>query len=53
MATHGRGGLLRFIMGSIAESVLEGSDIPVLLYRPVGVDSGDRAALGALEASTA
>jgi nucleotide-binding universal stress UspA family protein len=33
MATHGRGGLDRFVMGSIAEKVVRGSTKPVLLIR--------------------
>lgn len=33
MATHGRSGLSRWLLGSIAEKVLRGSDIPVLLHR--------------------
>ncbi len=40
MATHGRGGLRRLILGSVAESVVRGSPVPVLLYRPAGVDAG-------------
>lgn len=53
MATHGRGGLRRFIMGSIAERVLEGSDIPVLLYRPVGTETVRAEAISALQTSPA
>ena len=34
MATHGRGGLTRLIVGSVAEQVLERASVPVLLYRP-------------------
>lgn len=34
MATHGRSGLSRVVMGSIAETVLHNTDRPVLLYRP-------------------
>jgi nucleotide-binding universal stress UspA family protein len=34
MATHGRSGLSRLFMGSIAQSVLTAVDKPVLLYRP-------------------
>lgn len=33
MATHGRSGLDRWLLGSVAEKVLRGSDIPLLLYR--------------------
>lgn len=34
MGTHGRTGLRRFLLGSIAEEVLHGSRIPVMLIRP-------------------
>jgi nucleotide-binding universal stress UspA family protein len=34
MATHGRGGLTRLILGSTANEVLIHSAVPVLLYRP-------------------
>lgn len=37
MATHGRSGITRFIMGSIAEKVLRGSLKPVLLIRALPV----------------
>lgn len=33
MVTHGRSGLKRWLLGSVAEKVLHGSDVPVLLYR--------------------
>ncbi|MBI2467740.1 MAG: universal stress protein [Candidatus Rokubacteria bacterium] len=33
MTTHGRSGLGRLIMGSVAESVLRGTTIPILLLR--------------------
>jgi nucleotide-binding universal stress UspA family protein len=36
MATHGRGGLHRVLMGSVAEQVLVNSPVPVLLVRPGG-----------------
>lgn len=42
MATHGRGGLRRFILGSVAEAVVRSSPVPVLLYRPLGTASGSR-----------
>lgn len=34
MATHGRSGLLRLLWGSVADKVIRGSSIPVLVYRP-------------------
>lgn len=34
MATHGRGGPARLLVGSVADKVLRGADCPVLLYRP-------------------
>lgn len=34
LTTHGRGGLQRWMMGSIAERVLEGAHLPVLIVRP-------------------
>lgn len=37
MATHGRSGLSRLLMGSIAEEVLHHAPIPVLLLRPTAV----------------
>ena len=33
MATHGRTGLKRWVYGSVAEKVLRGADLPVLLVR--------------------
>ncbi|NIP77763.1 MAG: universal stress protein, partial [Gemmatimonadetes bacterium] len=42
MATHGRGGLRRLILGSVAESVVRSAQIPVLLYRPVGANAERR-----------
>ena len=34
IATHGRGGLARMLLGSVADKVIRGAEIPVLLYRP-------------------
>jgi nucleotide-binding universal stress UspA family protein len=34
MTSHGRTGILRWVMGSVADKVLGGSDVPVLLIRP-------------------
>lgn len=36
MATHGRKGLTRALLGSTADKVLRGTHLPLLLYRPVG-----------------
>jgi nucleotide-binding universal stress UspA family protein len=36
MSTHGRSGLGRLLMGSVAESVLRGTRVPILLFRPSG-----------------
>lgn len=36
MATHGRQGLSRALIGSTADKVLRGTHLPLLLYRPVG-----------------
>lgn len=43
MATHGRGGLKRLLLGSVAESVVRGSRVAVLVYRPLGVVASERA----------
>ncbi len=44
MSTHGRTGLGRLILGSVAESVLRGTTVPILIVRadsaPVDVPSG-------------
>ncbi len=34
LATHGRGGLSRLLVGSVADKVARGASAPVLLYRP-------------------
>jgi nucleotide-binding universal stress UspA family protein len=34
MATHGRSGISRLLLGSVADKVLRGTTAPVLLYRP-------------------
>ena len=34
MATHGRSGLSRFVLGSVAAQVVHGATTPVLLHRP-------------------
>lgn len=41
IATHGRGGWTRLALGSVADKVLRGSVMPVMLYRPPATaDSG-------------
>jgi nucleotide-binding universal stress UspA family protein len=37
MATHGRGGIARLLLGSVAERVVRSSPVPVLVFRPRGV----------------
>jgi nucleotide-binding universal stress UspA family protein len=34
VATHGRGGISRLLLGSVADKILRGSNCPVLVYRP-------------------
>lgn len=34
LATHGRSGVQRLLLGSVADKVLRGADRPVLIYRP-------------------
>jgi len=34
MATHGRHGISRLVMGSVAAGVLPRARVPLLLYRP-------------------
>lgn len=34
LATHGRGGLARLLLGSVADKVIRGASAPVLIYRP-------------------
>ena len=36
MSTHGRSGLGRLLLGSVVESVLRGTHVPILLLRPDG-----------------
>jgi nucleotide-binding universal stress UspA family protein len=43
MSTHGRG-VSRLLLGSVADKVLRGSGLPVMLQRPVGVGDGRVAA---------
>jgi nucleotide-binding universal stress UspA family protein len=36
LATHGRGGLRQLALGSVADKLVRGADVPVLVYRPAG-----------------
>jgi nucleotide-binding universal stress UspA family protein len=36
LATHGYGGLKRALLGSVADKVLRGSPLPLLVQRPTG-----------------
>ncbi len=51
MSTHGRSGLGRLLLGSVAESVLRGTRTPILLLRPAGAPIARPE--GAAEARTA
>ena len=53
LATHGRSGLTRLVVGSVADKVRRGAEMPVLLYRPQAPDESTgrcRAAAVALPA---
>jgi nucleotide-binding universal stress UspA family protein len=34
LTTHGRGGAARLLLGSVADKVMRGADVPVLFFRP-------------------
>jgi nucleotide-binding universal stress UspA family protein len=36
MATHGRGGLRRFVLGSVADKLARAMEVPLLVVRPAG-----------------
>ena len=40
LATHGRGGWTRLAVGSVADKVLRGSNVPVLVFRPAARPDG-------------
>jgi nucleotide-binding universal stress UspA family protein len=44
MGTHGRGGIDRILLGSVAERVVRSSPVPVLTVRVGGMDDEDAAA---------
>ncbi|HEX9067190.1 MAG TPA: universal stress protein [Ktedonobacterales bacterium] len=49
MATHGRGGMARWAMGSISERVLHTTHVPLLVVRSPGAITADRLAVEAAE----
>jgi nucleotide-binding universal stress UspA family protein len=54
VATHGLGGLKRLLLGSVADKLVRGANVPVLVVRPRGRrarKSGDRIPAGAQAAS--
>jgi nucleotide-binding universal stress UspA family protein len=42
LTTHGRRGLSRLLLGSVADKVVRGSTLPVLLYRPTPSSAAGR-----------
>ena len=34
LATHGRSGIRRFVLGSVADKLLRAADLPILVHRP-------------------
>ena len=36
IATHGRGGLQRMALGSVADKLIRAAEVPVLVLRPAG-----------------
>jgi nucleotide-binding universal stress UspA family protein len=51
MGTHGRGGLNRLLLGSVAERVVRSSEVPVLTVR-VGAEKGTEESESAAEATS-
>jgi nucleotide-binding universal stress UspA family protein len=41
LATHGRSGVARWLLGGVADKVVRGATLPVLLYRPQSEASAD------------
>ncbi len=39
IATHGRGGVERVLLGSTTDKVIRGADTPVLIVRPLDVEA--------------
>jgi nucleotide-binding universal stress UspA family protein len=51
MATHGRGGAMRTLLGSVAGKFMQLGDVPVVLIRPAPNDA-DQPVTAAVAAST-
>jgi nucleotide-binding universal stress UspA family protein len=47
LATHGRGGMSRLVLGSVADQLIRDADVPVLALRPDGAKPDDSATGGA------
>lgn len=45
LGTHGRGGLNRFLLGSVAERILRETKVPVLVVKPAASEAPDAPAL--------
>ena len=39
LSTHGRGGVSRLMHGSVADKIVRGAAVPVLVYRPIPLDA--------------
>jgi len=50
MATHGRGGVARLVMGSVADKIVRAAPCPVLTLREHPLKGRDRQAAGAVVA---
>ncbi len=46
LATHRRSGVTRWLLGGVADKVVRGATLPVLLYRPQSEASADELSLG-------
>ena len=47
MATHGRGGLARLVLGSVATGTVQRAAVPVLLFKPTAIQAASEAAVPA------
>jgi nucleotide-binding universal stress UspA family protein len=43
VATHGRGGVARVLLGSVADKILRGAETPLLIYHPAPADDSGSA----------